>query len=46
MSIEQTISLCKYQKNKTLKDKVYILTSESNLIQQDQYHHPQKEAHI
>ena len=36
----------KLQKNKILKDKVYISTTEFHLTQKDQYHHSQKETHI
>ena len=35
----------KLQKNKVLKDKVYISITDFHSIQKDQYHHPQKETH-
>ena len=34
------------EKNKILKDKVYILITEFHSTQKDQYHRPQKETHI
>ena len=34
------------QKNKILKDKVFILITEYHLTRKDQFHHPQKETHI
>ena len=33
------------QKNKILKDKVYISITEHRLKQKDQFHHPQKKTH-
>ena len=47
MSIEQTFPTPKTnaKKNETLKNKVYIFTIESRLIQKALYHPPQEEVH-
>ena len=34
------------QKNKILKDTVFILITENHLTQKDQFHHLQKETHL
>ena len=47
MSIKQTMPKPKTnrKKNKILKDNVYISITEFHSLQNDQYHHPQKQTH-